>query len=77
MDKGKTTQIRGILERGKRLLILTHQHTLAADIHANCKGTTKLMHYVTDFPNKEAKMYMGAANQLICHLESIHHLCGS
>jgi hypothetical protein len=39
MGKGKTTQILGILERGERSLILTHRQTLAADIHANCKGT--------------------------------------
>jgi hypothetical protein len=35
------------------------------------------MHYILDFPNKEAKMYMGAANQLICQFESIHHLRGA
>ncbi len=77
MGKGKTTQIRGILEPGERSFILTHRQNLAADIHANCKGTTQLQHYAIDFPDKEAKMYMGATNQLMCQLESIHYLRGA
>ena len=77
MGKGKTTQIRGILERGERSLILAHRQTLAADIHANCKDTTQLKHYVIDFPNTEAKIYMGATNQLICQFESIHYMRGA
>ena len=32
MGKGKTTQIRGILERGERSLILTYRTTLTDDI---------------------------------------------
>jgi hypothetical protein len=35
MGKGKTTQIRAILERKERSLILTHRQTLASDIYAN------------------------------------------
>ena len=49
MGKGKTTQIRGILERGERSLILTHRTTLTDDIYANCRSTTGLKHYTHDF----------------------------
>ena len=78
MGKGKTTQIRGILQRGGRCLIVTHRQTLAADIYANCKESAKqLQHYIIDFPDKQAKMYMGVTNQLIIQLESIHYLRGA
>jgi hypothetical protein len=76
MVKGKTTQIRGILERKERSLILTHRQTLADDIYANVKryGTTELKHYAKDFGPTEEKSFTGGTNQLICRLESIHHL---
>jgi len=36
----------------------------------------ELKHYNRDFPSKALKSTMGAANQLICQLESIGHLQG-
>jgi hypothetical protein len=77
MGKGKTTQIRGILERGERSLILTHRTTLTGDIHAHCRGTTDLKHYSHDFKGRDNKHKMAGANQLICQLESIRHLHGA
>ncbi len=76
--KGKTTHIRGILERGERSLILTHGTTLTGDIHANCKHTThQFKHYALDFPSRESKSLMDGANKLICQLESIRYLDGA
>jgi len=62
------------MERKERSLILTHRQTLADDIYANCKDTTELSHYSTDYPYKEVKHYMAETNQLVCELESIHYL---
>jgi len=36
----------------------------------------ELKHYNKDFPSKELKSTMGAANQLICQSESVGHLQG-
>ena len=77
MGKGKTTQIRGILERHERSLILTHKTTLTGDIYANSRATMDLKHYAIDFPSRETKALMGGANKLICQLESIHYLQGA
>ena len=77
MGKGKTTQIRGILEHGERSLILAHRTTLTGDIRAHCRDTTDLKHYATDFSSRETKSFMGGANQIICQLESIHYLHGA
>ena len=77
MGRGKTTQIRRVLERGERSLILAHRQTLSGDIYANCKAKTQLKHYSIDFKTQDAKQLMGAANQLICQLESIHYLHGA
>ena len=77
MGKGKTTQIRGILERHERSLIFTHRTTLTGNIWNNCMKTTELKHYSYDFPSSETKAFMAGANQLICQLESIHYLHGA
>jgi hypothetical protein len=63
MGKGKTTQIRGILKRRERSLILTHMTTLTGDIHAKCWKKTDLKHYAIDFPSRETNALMGGANQ--------------
>jgi hypothetical protein len=77
MGKGKTTQIRGILERRERSLILTSRTILTDDIYAHCRDTTDLKHYSHDFKCREHKHKMAGANQLICQLESIRHLHGA
>jgi hypothetical protein len=73
---GTATQIRGILERGERSLILTHRTTLTDGFYANCKHTTQLKHYAHDFQTRETKALIGKANKLICQLESVHYLHG-
>ena len=77
MGKGKTTQIRKVLERKERSLIITHRQDLAGNIYANCKDETGLQHYNNHFKSREAKLFMGSTNQLVCQLESIHYLHGA
>ena len=68
MAHGKTQQIKKILRRKERTLILTHMCTLAADIHAEAHtdAGSELKHYALDFKTQEAKTLMRDANQLIC-----------
>jgi len=77
MGIGKTRQIKAMLERKERSLIVMNRQALADDIYASCKDTTKLAHYAIDYPMKELKHYMTGANQHVCQLESIHYLYGA
>jgi hypothetical protein len=62
VGKGKTNQIRDILERREQSLILSHRTTLTDDIYHSYRATTYLKHYSHDFKVREQKYKMADTN---------------